>query len=244
MGKRTRYIYSGRTPQEAEEKFIRHEQAMARDGWTAGPREHRAEWGPTSFAVEYEFGQPGLAPVRVSTYTGATPDEAARAFEADAREAVAAGYRPTSQAWSGSSLTVTYQLEQAPAGGGAGGGTGRIAAYAWIVAAITAGLLALLQVAAASSFGSLDSSNELVKLATLNGIGAVVTLYFAARLLRDTDSGTLTQSFLWGGLSTAWGVVQVANGATSIVYLILVVMYAAASVLSFLAVRELNAQGG
>ncbi len=57
-------------------------------------------------------------PIQVRTYTGASPAEAARRFEDDAREAAQRGYRPSSQTWSGSSLTVTYQVEQQGAGMG------------------------------------------------------------------------------------------------------------------------------
>lgn len=53
------------------------------------------------------------APIRVRTYTGATPDEAGRAYAADAQEAAGNGYHPTSQVWNGSMLTVTYQYVKA-----------------------------------------------------------------------------------------------------------------------------------
>lgn len=48
-------------------------------------------------------------PVRTRTYSGRTPDEAAYAFQLDAAEAARAGFTPTSQAWQGTMLTVTYQ---------------------------------------------------------------------------------------------------------------------------------------
>jgi hypothetical protein len=50
--------------------------------------------------------------VRVKTYYGATPDESARQFQADAAEAAVSGFSPTSQAWNGPSLTVTYLYTQ------------------------------------------------------------------------------------------------------------------------------------
>jgi hypothetical protein len=50
--------------------------------------------------------------VRVKTYYGATPDESARQFQADAAEAAVSGFSPTSQAWNGPSLTVTYLYHQ------------------------------------------------------------------------------------------------------------------------------------
>lgn len=50
-------------------------------------------------------------PIQVRTYRGDTPDQSAREFQADASFAAANGYYPTSQAWDGPVLTVTYQLQ-------------------------------------------------------------------------------------------------------------------------------------
>ena len=53
-------------------------------------------------------------PIQVRVYQGATQAEAARKFEADATEAALTRWIPTSQAWEGSTLTVTYQHQDAP----------------------------------------------------------------------------------------------------------------------------------
>lgn len=52
-----------------------------------------------------------LPPIRVRTYFGQTQGQAAQQFEADASLAASAGYVPVSQAWEGTTLTVTYQVQ-------------------------------------------------------------------------------------------------------------------------------------
>lgn len=47
--------------------------------------------------------------VRVRTYTGGAPADAAMQFQRDAAEAATYGFQPVSQAWQGMSLIVTYE---------------------------------------------------------------------------------------------------------------------------------------
>ncbi len=60
--------------------------------------------------------------ITVRSYSGVTPDEAARAFQIDSEQAAIAGYQPVSQAWQGTNLTVTYRRGPATSGDIAGGG--------------------------------------------------------------------------------------------------------------------------
>lgn len=57
---------------------------------------------------------PDKPPIQVATYRGATQEEAARAFAADAVRAAEFGYEPWSDAWDGTTLTVTYRLSAEP----------------------------------------------------------------------------------------------------------------------------------
>jgi hypothetical protein len=51
-------------------------------------------------------------PVRARTYQAATAAETAMQFEADASEAAAHGWFPSSQVWEGTALTVMYQRHE------------------------------------------------------------------------------------------------------------------------------------
>jgi DNA polymerase-3 subunit gamma/tau len=50
-------------------------------------------------------------PIRARTYEAESAAAAARKFEADAAEAAEHGWKPASQVWEGSTLTVVYQSE-------------------------------------------------------------------------------------------------------------------------------------
>ena len=51
--------------------------------------------------------------IQVRTYREGTQELAAKQFETDAAKAAREGYLPTSQAWEGATLTVTYQYDAA-----------------------------------------------------------------------------------------------------------------------------------
>lgn len=111
---------------------------------------------------------------------------------------------------------------------------------AWIVSAMFTGYLALVQVGFASSgLGALSGLvNTLSFDATFNGVTAVVTLYFGARLLMDPPRGFLRGSTVWGVLSVAWGAFQIANGATYWAFYGSIVASAAAGILSYVAYSQ------
>jgi hypothetical protein len=93
--------------------------------------------------------------VRVHTYFGDTPDESARQFEEDSANAAAHGYFPSSQAWNGPSLTVTYlyrdQRHQQE------GATWNPAAVGVVIAGVLGGVAAILPwVSATNGFVSIS----------------------------------------------------------------------------------------
>jgi hypothetical protein len=117
------------------------------------------------------------------------------------------------------------------------------AGVSWIVCAAFTGYLALEQLNAGntlSRFG-IDSGNYTAS-AAWNGIAAVVTIYFAARLLRR-NSTNLVASMIWAAISVVSGGYQVANGVNDAAFLFSIVAAGAAGVLSLAAWTTLRKTG-
>jgi len=87
-----------------------------------------------------------------------------------------------------------------------------MAGLAWIAVALVGGYLAYLQWTFSPYAGGSEAS--LQSFALINAVAAVVTLIFGALLLVGPTRGRLTGSIVWGALSVAGGVLQMAGGAT------------------------------
>lgn len=87
-----------------------------------------------------------------------------------------------------------------------------LAGVAWMGVALVGGYLAYLQWTFSPYAGAGEAS--LQSFALVNTAAAVVTLVFAALLLAAPSRGRLTASIVWGVLSVAGGVIQMAGGAT------------------------------
>jgi hypothetical protein len=104
---------------------------------------------------------------------------------------------------------------------------------AWVGSGVLTGWLALTQLGYASVLPALQG------YALWNGIAAVITLFFAARLFTGPSRGALSASVAWGVISVFFCGVQVAGGATNELFIGSIVLAGAAGVLSFVARNDL-----
>lgn len=110
------------------------------------------------------------------------------------------------------------------------------AGIAWVLAAATTGYLAYLQweVGSALQGTGLDDGG-LTSTAAWNAVSAVLTAYFGARCILGTSRGMLTTSTAWAVLGVGWGAIQLIDGVGSWIFALVVVLTAAAGVLSWVA---------
>ena len=114
----------------------------------------------------------------------------------------------------------------------AGSNVARYAGIAWILSAALIGYLALIQL---GYVGSIFDTGQFQELAIWNGLTALITLYFAARLLMSPTTKILFNSIAWAALTVVWGAYQISQGVTHDAYIGAIVAAAVAGVLSFVA---------
>jgi hypothetical protein len=88
----------------------------------------------------------------------------------------------------------------------------------------------------------IGSPSEYLMAAIGNAGSAIVTAYFAARLLMKPTRGILGTSAVWATLSVAWGIYQIANGVTGKVFVLSILAAGAAGVLSLVARQSVAAK--
>jgi hypothetical protein len=108
------------------------------------------------------------------------------------------------------------------------------------------GYLALEQLGAAGTIDTLNRISEAFGGATtsvgdlrltagLNGLFALLTLYFGIKLLRHPTRGFLQTSMAWAVLNAIWNGYSIANGVTNGAYLGATIAAIAAGAFSFVA---------
>lgn len=135
------------------------------------------------------------------------------------------------------------------------GGTGlkkeTLAGAAWVLGALLIGYLAIEQLSAAGTITSLQaldqsvgatysgvSPSDLQVEALWNGVVAVLTAFFAFRLLRVPSDRDLRISVTWAAINVVIGVIEVANGVSAAAFLAATVVMGAAGVASYAALQE------
>jgi hypothetical protein len=119
--------------------------------------------------------------------------------------------------------------------------TAQYAGVAWLITAAITGYLAFEQWTLATALGVAASGRELMAVAALNGVSALITAYFGARCLQGPRKGQLGNAAVWGLLSVSFGVYQVAQGASYGVFLLSIVAAGVAGILSFVARDQASA---
>jgi len=113
------------------------------------------------------------------------------------------------------------------------------AGIAWIVAAAASGYLALLQLNGGNELNAIGfDGSGLLSDAAFNGVGAILTVYFGARLIMR-HRGLLSWSVGWAVLSVLGVGYEIATGLTNAELILSAVAAAIAGILSFVAYREL-----
>lgn len=93
-----------------------------------------------------------------------------------------------------------------------------------------------------SSQGHADAA-DVQNLAIWNGIAAGITAYFGAVLIVRPTPQRLMGSAIWAILNVGWGAIQVSQGVTHPAYLISLVAFGAAGVLSFVSWQQTPRSG-
>jgi hypothetical protein len=159
--------------------------------------------------------------------------------------------------------TIGQSPSGAPGGGwtvpasapGTVGGTGlkkeTLAGAAWVLGALLIGYLAIEQLSAAGTITSLQaldqsvgatysgvSPSDLQVEAVWNGVVAVLTAFFAFRLLRVPSDRDLRISVTWAAINVVIGVIEVANGVSAAAFLAATVVMGGAGIASYAALQE------
>jgi len=163
--------------------------------------------------------------------------------------------------------TIGQSPSGAPGGGwtvpasapGTVGGTGlkkeTLAGAAWVLGALLIGYLAIEQLSAAGTIARLQAFDQSLGVtytgasqsdyqvsAVWNGVVAVLTAFFAFRLLRDPSDRDLRVSVTWGVINVVIGIIEVANGVSAEAFLAATVVMGAAGIASFAALQERASQ--
>ncbi len=110
------------------------------------------------------------------------------------------------------------------------------AGVAWLAAAAATAFLAFLQWDVSRTLAGAGFADQGISAyAIANAVGALLTAYFGARCLRSPTRGLLGTSTAFAVLNVAWGVIQVANGASHWLFYVTIVAAALAGVLSLVA---------
>jgi hypothetical protein len=81
------------------------------------------------------------------------------------------------------------------------------------------------------------SQSNLQITAVWNAAVALLTGFFAFRMLRDPSDLALRSSVIWAGINVVGGLYEVANGASAAAFLAATVAMAVAGIASFAALR-------
>jgi zinc-ribbon domain len=111
-----------------------------------------------------------------------------------------------------------------------------VAGVAWLIAAGLAGYLALQQFQLVSIAGLLGyDPAQLQATATINAIGAVITVVFGIALFQFRSRGFLAWSVVWAGIDVVLGAYQLTQGVSAPAFLGSIVAAAVAGIASFVA---------
>jgi hypothetical protein len=114
------------------------------------------------------------------------------------------------------------------------------AGIAWLATAALAAFLAFQQWQAFQELTALGQSGlGLDTDAIVNGIGALITAYFAIRCFQRPSRGFWSWSVTWAVVNVGFGVIQVAGGATYWVFFLTIIASGVAGFLSLAARTEL-----
>ena len=114
-----------------------------------------------------------------------------------------------------------------------------IAGVAWLIGAAAIAYLALLQLQY-SSLGFADSTDA-GSLALFNGVAAAITVYVGARAIMSPTRQRLLGGAIWGVANVGWGAYQVSQGVTHEAFIVALIAFGIAAIVSFVAWTTLSA---
>jgi hypothetical protein len=117
-----------------------------------------------------------------------------------------------------------------------------VAGVAWLIAAGCGGYLALQQlqlVQYAQAFGV--DAGGLQGTAVLNGVFAIITVFFGIKLFMQPSEGLLSLSILWAIVDVAGGLLQAGQGIGNAAFLGSIVAAGVAGICSFVARQQADA---
>ncbi len=108
-----------------------------------------------------------------------------------------------------------------------------IAGIAWLIGAAAIAYLAFLQL----QYGSLGfaDSADATSLALFNGIAAAITVYIGARAILSPTKQRLLGGVIWAVINVGWGAYQVSQGVTHEAFILSLVAFGVAGIVSFVA---------